>query len=151
MSRSSQFRYGPCGPSWSGLRRAPLRRLTPLRSRLVMVPVDVRLAVEVRSGGVCEVARRGCLGAAREVHHRLARGSGGRRGSARLVSDSLANLLHVCRLCHDWSHLHPASAREAEWLLGGREVPAQLPLVYRGEPAFLDDLGGVHAFDLAGA
>jgi len=129
----------------------PVRRYTWLPSGPVLLPVDVRRALEARSGGVCEIARPGCLGRAVDPHHRVLRGSGGRRGAARLASDQLANLLHVCRACHEWVHEHPAASREAGWLLGGREVPSLVPLVYRGEPAYLDDLGGVHPYDLVGA
>jgi hypothetical protein len=98
----------------------------------------------VRSGGVCEVAlAEGCAGAARDVHHRVRRGVGGRRGAARLVSDRLSNLLHVCRPCHTWVHEHPAAAREVGWLLCGRDVPSGVAVSYRGAPCVLADDGRV--------
>ncbi len=131
--------------------RTSLKRYAPLQPRLALVPVDVRRALEVRSGGVCEIAREGCLGRAWDVHHRVLRGSGGRHGSARQVSDRLSNLVHTCRSCHEWVHGHPAAAGESGWLLGGREVAPLVALLYRGEPAYLDDLGGVHAFAVVGA
>jgi len=91
-----------------------------------MLPVDVRQALERRSGGVCEVAQDGCAGRATDAHHRVRKGAGGRRGAARQASDGLSNLVHACRACHSLIHSWPAASRDAGWLLGGRDVP---PLV----------------------
>jgi len=85
------------------------------------------------------------------MHHRVLRGAGGRHGEAREAADLVSNLLHVCRGCHEWVHDHRAAAREAGWTLGGRDVPAMVALLYRGEPRYLDDLGGVPAFAAVGA
>jgi len=125
--------------------------LTPLQSRPVLLSVDLHRALGARSGGVCEVARKGCFGRAVDPHHRVRRQAGGRRGAARLTSDQLANLLHVCRACHEWIHDHPAASREAGWMLSGRDRPALVALLVRGVPSYLDDLGGVHAFAAVGA
>ena len=119
------------------------------RPATLAVPMDVRAALRERSGGLCEVGRAGCLLRATEAHHRVPRGYGGRHGQARQVSDRLSNLLDVCRACHGWVHGHPVAARQAGWLL--RVVPPFEPLLYRGEPCYLDDLGGVHAFEAVGA
>jgi hypothetical protein len=131
--------------------RVPLKRDTSLESHPVLVPVEVRRALAARSGAVCEIGRDGCLGAARDVHHRVLRGNGGRHGSARETSDRLSNLLHLCRVCHEWVHAHVAAAREAGWLLDGREVPPQVALAYRGEPRYLADDGRVAPFEAVGA
>lgn len=147
MIRSSGLR---CGSS-SGLRRVPLRRSAPLRSGPVLLPVDVREALERRSGCICEVAQPACLGRAVDPHHRVLRGNGGRRGAARQVSDQLSNLIHTCRACHEWIHEHPAASREAGWMLPGRDNPALAALLVRGVPSYLDDQGGVHAFEAVGA
>jgi hypothetical protein len=140
----------PCGPS-SGLRRGQLRRYAPLRSVPVLLPGDVRQAVETRSGGVCEIARVDCLGVATQVHHRVRRGGGGRHGAALVVSDQLANLLHACAICHGWAHEHPAAAREEGWLLKRHQVPALEPVLYRGVLCYLSDDGRVEPFEAVGA
>jgi hypothetical protein len=118
----------------------------------VLLAADVRRQVEARSGGLCEIAREGCLEVARQVHHRVRRGNGGRYGAAQLASDQLANLLHVCVCCHGWVHEHPAEARETGgWLLKRHQAPSMEPVLYRGEPCYLADDGRVATFEAVGA
>ena len=59
-----------------------------------------------RSRGICEICGSGV---AIHRHHRLRRSQGGR--------NELANLLHLCRLCHDTVHAYPAVSYERGWLL----------------------------------
>jgi hypothetical protein len=69
-----------------------------------------------------------------------------------VASDSVANLLHVCRSCHEWVHANPAVARDAGWLLGlGFGVPELAVVSYRGEWRLVDELGGVHVVGAVGA
>ena len=136
-----------CGSA--GMRRTPVRRGAPLRRAAGAVPVEVRRVLAVRSGGVCEIGLVSvCLGQARDVHHRVRRGAGGRHGAARAASDRLSNLLHVCRSCHEWVHANPAVSRGAGWLLGlGFGVPGLAVVSYRGVWRRLGDEGGVHVAD----
>src|SRR5262249_2875077 len=141
------------GQGGVGLRTArPLRRGAPLQWRPASVPAETRMAVVVGSRGLGEIGWAKLLVRAVDGHQRLLRKAGGRHGLARQVSDCLSNLLHVCRFCHDWIHLHPAAAGEFGWVLSGGVVAALEPVLYRdGEPRYLDDLGGVHAFEAVGA
>jgi hypothetical protein len=134
------------------VRRTPLRRYTPLGATAQPVPTNVRVALWARSDGVCEIGRPGCGRGASQAHHRLLRKAGGRCGPARLASDRLSNLLHVCGACHRWVHAHPAAAALAGWLLWERQVAPMEPLRYRTlvDPVYLDDAGGVHDYETAG-
>jgi hypothetical protein len=140
-----------CGPA-EMRRHTPLRRVPLERRPASVVPGEVRRVLAVRSGGVCEVSLPVCRGQATDVHHRVRRGAGGRHGAARVASDSVANLLHVCRSCHEWVHANPALARDSGWLLGlGLGVPELAVVSYRGEWRLVDDLGGVHVVEAVGA
>lgn len=52
-----------------------------------------------RSHGICEGC--GVMGLHLEAHHRDARGAGGVHGAAAEISNSVRNLLALCRVCHD--------------------------------------------------
>lgn len=39
-----------------------------------------------------------------EVHHKTFKGMGGRKGLARIKSESIENLILLCRVCHDRIH-----------------------------------------------
>lgn len=54
---------------------------------------------------------RRCPRPATDPHHRLTRTRAGRR------IDELWNLLHLCRICHDWIDANPAEAEERGYLL----------------------------------
>ena len=140
--------------------RSALRRSVPLRrSRLEAkpvrpaVPVDVRAVLEKRSGAVCELlACEGCLWSATDVHHRVTTKSGGRCGEVRDGHDRLANLLHGCRPCHEAVHQMGTRAFVAGWRVREGFDPAHIPVWYRGGgERWLDDLGGVHEDEEAGA
>lgn len=64
----------------------------------------------------CEVSVSGCLGRATEIHHILTRSRGGRKDSDLLDP---ANVLTVCRRCHEFVHQHPAESAERGWLRHG--------------------------------
>lgn len=103
------------------MKRTPLRRGQPPRRTGRPKPVssrraeeneerrDVRLLVNARSGGWCEacwVLRPGLEPLpASDLHEILTRARGGS------ITDP-ANLLHVCRPCHDWITANPRPAAE---------------------------------------
>jgi 5-methylcytosine-specific restriction protein A len=90
---------------------------------------------EARDGGKC----LRCLGVAQDVHHRLVRGMGGSKAPA---VAGLANLVSLCRICHDWVHGHPGEAYKAGWLVGRSTVPANAPIrLSAGEWLWLADDG----------
>jgi len=62
----------------------------------------VRRLIRQRSGGQCEIGLPGCLGGARQPHHRKLRSRGG--------TNDVDNLLDACAACHDWVHDNPAEA-----------------------------------------
>lgn len=62
-----------------------------------------RAIVEERSGGRCEVELADvCTGMLEQTHHRQPRSRGG--------GEDPANLLGLCRACHQWIHEHPTAA-----------------------------------------
>lgn len=66
----------------------------------------IRILVTERSGGVCERCQERRANA---IHHRRLRSQGG--------ADSLLNLCHLCRKCHDWAHANPAEAAAGMWIV----------------------------------
>lgn len=106
------------------LARSPLRRRTPLKSRIrPAVPADVRDALAARSEGRCEAQLPGCLGTATDPCHRVGQAQGG--------ADTLANLHHSCRVCHEWCHARPAEACDLGLMLKSWQVPELEPMAYR--------------------
>jgi len=92
-----------------------------------------------------------CVGRALEASHRINRKMGGRHGAARQSVDRLSALLHVCRACHRWLHENPTAARLRGLQIVEGMDPASIPLILRGELVYLDDVGGVHPYEQAGA
>lgn len=145
-------------------RRSPLQNKTPLCRRTPLsakaaagkpgrsrgVPVDTRTALAVRSGGRCEAALASCLGSATQAHHRITQKAGGRHGAAKERHDALANLLHLCEVCHAWITTRPTESLEVGLALREWHVPAQEPVLYRGTTVYLDDLGQVLDFEEVG-
>lgn len=67
---------------------------------------QARAEVIERSQGRCEAAVEGvCLSRGDQAHHKRRRSQGGQ--------DTPANLLWVCRACHDHIHRHPSEAVDA--------------------------------------
>jgi len=156
--------------------KSPLRRYTGLRSSSLgrgatsgegqpvggsttrpratahRVPAEVVAVVRARSRGRCEIAILGaCLGEGTQRHHRVTRKMGGRHGAAASRSDRAANLLDACAGCHGLVTERPGLGYSFGWSLHEYEDPALTPVLYRGELAYLDDAGGVHAFEKASA
>lgn len=72
-----------------------------------------RVLLVSRSGGLCEAHLDGCTRHATDAHHR--------RKPGRLWHP--ANLLHLCRACHQWTEDHPDEARQLGLWVDGH-VPA---------------------------
>jgi hypothetical protein len=94
----------------TGVKRAPLHRRTPLRSRRGASASwrRARQATESRAGGRCEVDAPGCTRRGVHAHHVIMRSHGG--------PDDPSNLVWVCAHCHDRIHGNPAWAYAAGWL-----------------------------------
>lgn len=115
------------------------------------VPADRRAELETRSDGWCEAGLDGCWGRATDPHHRVVRGIGGVHGEAKERADELADLVLLCRRCHQQVHAYPAASYALGLLLKRHQVPAQSLLWYRGEPSYLDNDGRVWSNEEVGA
>lgn len=80
--------------------------------------LKTRYVVLRRSGGVCERCRASM---AVDVHHRRARGSG---GSTAPGINSPANLVHLCRVCHEWVESHFTEALATGWKINLLQEPS---------------------------
>jgi hypothetical protein len=152
MTRTQWFRKGgSLARSLLPPRREPMRRYKELgakstlkqsRSRFLRPAAQV---IADRSGKLCEIQLSGCWMEAIEKSHRIAQGAGGRHGAAKVRSDRASNALHSCHWCHMviTRHGSDVDARGNGWVLVDGQEPTQVPVLYRGRRAYLDDLGGV--------
>lgn len=101
------------------------------------VPKETSDALAVRSGGWCELRLPGCQGQATDPCHRVKQGMGGRRGAAEVENNSLPNVMHGCRACHQRSHKESAEAYALGIRLREGQDPLTEPAAYRGVPSFL--------------
>src|ERR1700744_1792352 len=62
-----------------------------------------------------------CFGEATDVHHRRPRQMGGTSDEG--IRVGLANLLSLCRPCHDWVHSHPIDSYATGFLLKSTQDP----------------------------
>jgi len=117
------------------------------------VEPDLAAIVRKRSGGRCEIGMEGCWGEALEKSHRIARGAGGRHGVAKRLSDRPSNLLDSCVYCHlaITRYASKVKAKDNGWVLKDRQDPSREPVLYRGVPSYLDDVGGVWSLEEVGA
>lgn len=102
-----------------------------MKTRKLEPMAEARPVVEQRSGGMCERC-----GAARatDKHHRQLRRHGDHKP---------ANLVDLCRACHNWVHANVAAARLAGWILGSWQNARRVKVTHAvfGR-VFLDDEGG---------
>jgi hypothetical protein len=70
--------------------------------------------VDRRAGGRCERCGRGMF--VFDHHHRKLRSRGG--------GDSAANLVAICRRCHNWIHANPRQASVDGWMVHEHLDPA---------------------------
>jgi len=139
----------------------PLQRKTPLGSREPRPRTPVKskalresekllkastAIVKRRSRGVCER----CLQAeAVQVHHRQPRGAG---GSAHRAEVNLpANLLHLCRTCHEITESRRQEAYVLGLLVHRGQRPCEVPVTVGLHPFvnrfLLDDDGGKSVYE----
>jgi hypothetical protein len=119
-------------------RKAFIRRRAIVRHRRYTGPTrKIRKIVHERSGGVCEFVN--CQRIATDLHHRKPRRMGGRAGKA---INQPANLMHVCRVDHDWLEEHRADAYETGWLLREHEDAEAVPVALSAGMFLLDNDGG---------
>jgi hypothetical protein len=130
--------------------RYPTSTFAPKRPEPA-VPPATRLSLSDRSGLWCEAQLEDCWGRATDPHHRVVRGIGGVHGEAKVRADELSDVMDLCRSCHRWVHAYPEAANVLGLLLKRHQQPLRVPVLYRGEPMYLDDAGGVHDFEKAGA
>jgi 5-methylcytosine-specific restriction protein A len=92
--------------------------------RAADIPQAARIGVAARSGSMCELCgqRR-----AVEVHHRRPRRMGGTRWAG---IHSLANLVHLDEVCHDWAEDRSvlADAAGVRLVHRGDVDPAEVPV-----------------------
>lgn len=105
-------------------------------------PVVVREIVQQRAtvDGVKRCEKCGEYASDLQYHHRRPRGMG---GSKRVDTNVASACLLLCGMCHLWVESYRAEALNAGWLVRQTKVPQDTPVVYRGVPSLLDDLGGV--------
>lgn len=97
----------------------------------------VRSIVRQREDGWC--ARCG-LSRATEFHHRRPRGMG---GTQRQETNQPSGCLHLCHDCHSDIELERTEAINNGWLVAQHHPPADIPVKYRGQWVYLDDLGNL--------
>lgn len=133
-------------PEGSDRKRCSRGRPTPFLA-------DPAAIIRERSqGGWCEIHLPGeCLGQGSQLSHRGGRQMGGRLGQARQLCDRPSNALWSCSRCHQVITEHPGRGYTYGWLLKRHMEPTQRWVLRRGAPVFLDDFGGVHDYETAGA
>ncbi len=113
------------------------------------VPANVRAALRKRAtvDGIplCEIALPGCLGHGTDPAHRITTKAGGRHGHAKVEHDRLSDVLLACRFCHETTQgdHQTHGAHGTGLVLKEHHNPLQVPVLYRGEPAWLTDDGRV--------
>ena len=86
---------------------------------------QAKMLVRERDGNQC----LRCFGPADEVHHRAVRGMGGSGDDE--VNYGPANLICLCRGCHDHVHSHPGESYENGFLVQWWNHPERTPLIVR--------------------
>lgn len=82
--------------------------------------------VDSRENGTCLK----CSQPGTDVHHRIVRGMGGTKNEA--VAYGLANLILLCRSCHNWVHGHPTESYKLGFLVHSWDDPEEVPVVKSG-------------------
>lgn len=107
----------------------PIGTICPMSGRELFVwdERSTRAAVAGRAGGRCEY----CGQAGAEMHHRVARGRGGRW--------SPANIIFLCGGDHRYFTDHPKLAYRAGISVRSNQNPAQVPVLTRFGQLWLSD------------
>lgn len=91
------------------MKRTPMRRKSKKRGGVDVWRRNIIIQLVKDRGGDCEARTSACAGQAVDAHEKLRRGQGGS------IVDP-ANIILVCRECHDYIHAHPAESYESGWL-----------------------------------
>lgn len=83
---------------------------------------SVRKSVFLRDEGIC----RRCSRPATDCHHRKPKQMGGSSDPER--NFGMANLVSLCRTCHNYIHAHPAEAYKDGWLVHSWQSPEEVPV-----------------------
>lgn len=151
------------------MKRSPLSRRTPLRAAQIRAVRDgddleapkkpaqrdtgpskaVRRQVEARDGSCARCDLPGLrVWPAHQVHHRRPRGMG---GSQRDNTNSPANLLWLCAVCHAWIERHREQALADGYLIGQHYTdPSAIPVLWHGRYVYLGHDGTVHTAQTTG-
>lgn len=89
--------------------------------------------------GLC--VRCGLFDRQLDAHHRVPRGRGG--SSLPLISFGMANLITLCRSCHEHVESHRSKAFHSGWLVHRGTDPAKAPVYYVNAWALLNNAGGL--------
>lgn len=148
LERKTALPASPLARSALHQNSAAQRHQPKRRTATPGIPKKVRVALASRSGGVCEIGQRGCIGRATDGSHRIKTGIGGRKGAALEAHHVLSNLLHACRVCHAQRlHAEPTQAYRFGWMLREHQDPVAEPTLYRGAWRWLANNGSVLTSD----
>lgn len=120
MKQTPLQRRTPLKRGTTELKRTPFRRGMGQKAKANAAALDhATPALKARSMGRCEAGVPGvCTGTGEDRHHRR-----------RVRSDNrLANLMYLCRPCHDWIHRNPMQARTLGLLLVRYQDPEKVPV-----------------------
>jgi hypothetical protein len=121
----------------SSLKRSPIKTQ---RAKPAISP-EVRELLQARSMGWCEARLPGCQGQATDAAHRIGRKMGGRPSGS---LDRLSAVMHLCRVCHRWTHDRVEEARDLGLMLLEGQDPEVEPVAYQNDGwVRLQDDGGV--------
>lgn len=120
----------------SGFRSRPSKTKAASNSAMRVV----RPLLMERAGGLCEKCGTYFQNGLGHAHHRLRR-----RGPD---LDVLSNLIALCPPCHAEVHSTPTLSRQNGWILLCHHLPAEEPVLYRGQWMSLTDSGLVTPTDV---
>lgn len=103
------------------------------------IPKANRQIVQGRAFGLCERCLTATLFG--DHHHRRVRGMGGSKAADR---HDPANLVWLCRPCHDWAHANPKAAAATGFLIPRSSglSPLSVPITgVLGQVRYLDNSG----------
>lgn len=96
---------------------------------------EVHDTIDGRAMGRCEVCGENIV---EEHHHRRPRGMG---GSKRPDTNTAANGLGVCGICHRMIESNRTVALLLGWLVHSHRQPSEVKVMYRGEWCYLNENG----------
>lgn len=98
---------------------------------------QVKAQARLRDKNQCVRCRR--AGSNLDVHHRLPKGIGGAQSR---VAYGMANLVTLCRSCHEWAHAHPVDALRDGFVVARHDEPADVAIVSRGTVLYMNYQAG---------